>query len=58
MDGRALVAEAYLTRLTPGDPHAGMYVRLARKYGVSFARIVKLTGFPSLRVAGFLEAGD
>lgn len=58
MDGRVLVAEAFLTRLRADEPHAGMYVSRAHEYGVPFGRIVRLTGFDPAFVSGLLEGGD
>lgn len=58
MDGRTIVAESYLSMLTPNDPHAGMYVRLAYNYHVPFGKIVEITGFDPAFVVGLLEGGD
>jgi hypothetical protein len=52
------IAEDYLRMVTSGDPHAGMYVRLAAENGVPFGRIVNLTGIPADVVAAHLEGND
>jgi hypothetical protein len=54
------IAETYLRMIptTKYNPHEGMYVRLAYKYGVPFGRIVSLSGLPSDVVAAFLDGAS
>lgn len=58
MDSRTIVAESYLSMLTPDDPHAGMYVRLAYNYKVPFGKIVEITAFDPALVVRLIEGGD
>lgn len=54
--GRTAIAESYLVLLRGrSDPHEGLYVRLAYKYGVPFGRIVNLSGVPAERALAHIE---
>ena len=54
---KTAIAEQYLGLLKQSrtKAQAGMYVRLAAKYGVNVGRIINLTGLPADVVIAYLE---